>query len=121
MDENHILAQFCLLTGLTQEQAQEYSGLLSSARRQVEKQLNPQADPTSAQETLEQLAAAIAWQGYLNQTGSGGGFKRISTQDLTVEWQDEASTQQQSAQQLVDSLRQSLADLLENGFAFLLT
>ena len=33
MDENHILAQFCLLTGLTQEQAQEYSGLLSSARR----------------------------------------------------------------------------------------
>ena len=121
MDENHILAQFCLLTGLTQEQAQEYSGLLSSARRQVEKQLNPQADPACAQETLEQLAVAIAWQGYLNQTGSGGGFKRISTPDLTVEWQDEASTQQQSAQQLVDSLRQSLADLLENGFAFLLT
>ena len=120
MDENNILAQFCLLTGLTQEQAQDYSGLLSSARRQVEKQLNPQAETEYVQETLEQLAAAIAWQGYLNLQ-QGEAPKRISTPDLTVEWQDEASTQQQSAQQLVDSLRQSLADLLENGFAFLLT
>lgn len=122
MDENHILAQFCLLTGLTQEQAQDYSGLLSSARRQVEKQLNPQTDITTVQDLLEQLAAAIAWQGYLNvgQSDTGDSIKRISTPDLTVEWQDTAS-QQQSAGQLVDSLRQSLADVMENGFAFLLT
>ena len=122
MDEKNILAQFCLLTGLTQEQAQDYSGLLSSARRQVEKQLNPQTDITTVQDLLEQLAAAIAWQGYLNvrQSDTGDSIKRISTPDLTVEWQDTVS-QQQSAGQLVDSLRQSLADVMENGFAFLLT
>ena len=100
MDENNILAQFCLLTGLTQEQAQDYSGLLSSARRQVEKQLNPQAETEYVQETLEQLAAAIAWQGYLN----------------LQEWQENGS--QQAAGQLIASLRQSLADVLETGFAF---
>lgn len=118
MDENRILAQFCLLTGLTQEQAQDYSGLLSSARRQVEKQLNPQAETEYVQETLEQLAAAIAWQGYLNLQ-QGEAPKRISTPDLTVEWQENGS--QQAAGQLIASLRQSLADVLETGFAFRLT
>lgn len=118
MDENNILAQFCLLTGLTQEQAQAYAGLLSSARRQVETQLNPQAETAYVQQTLEQLAAAIAWQGYLNLQQSNS-LKRISTPDLTVEWQENAA-QQQAAGQLIDSLRQSLADVMETGFAFLL-
>ncbi len=115
MDENRILAQFCLLTGLTQEQAQDYAGLLLSARRQVEKQLNPQAETGCVRETLEQLAAAIAWQGYLNLQ-QGDTPKRISTPDLTVEWQENGS--QQAAGQLIASLRQSLADVMETGFAF---
>ena len=106
MDENNILAQFCLLTGLTQEQAQDHSGLLSSARRQVEKQLNPQAETEYVQETLEQLA----------NLQQGEAPKRISTPDLTVEWQENGS--QQAAGQLIASLRQSLADVLETGFAF---
>ena len=42
--------------------------------------------------------------------------KRISTPDLTVEWQENGS--QQAAGQLIASLRQSLADVLETGFAF---
>lgn len=117
MEDNNILSQFCLLTGLTQEQAQEYSGLLQSARRQVEGQLSPQAEPERVQPLLEQLAAAIAWQGYLN-LDQGEAPKRISTPDLTVEWQENAG--QQGAERLIASLRQSLGDLLENGFAFLL-
>ena len=117
MEENNILAQFCLLTGLDQEQAQEDSALLQSARRQVEGQLSPQAEPDCARQMLEQLAAAIAWQNYLNLKQSDSP-RRISTPDLTVEWQENSS--QQAARQLVDSLRQSLADLLETGFAFLL-
>lgn len=112
METSKIIAQFCLLTGLSEEESKQWEDFCSQAAKEILNSLKSTVNPNEYEEKLCYLAASLAFYRYSLKLASSDDVGDFTVGDIKSS--SNKNLMYKAAKELYDEARNSAKNLLED-------